>query len=65
MSTSRASSTRRGWLARNTSRTERAAIAERQLGHFRKVHPDYAAGVAAALGVAVAAADGGRARLAG
>jgi catalase len=26
------------------------AIVERQLGHFEKVHPDYAAGVRAALG---------------
>jgi len=25
-------------------------ILERQLGHFAKVHPDYAAGVRAALG---------------
>lgn len=29
------------------------AIIERQLGHFHKVHPDYAAGVAKALGRAV------------
>ena len=28
-------------------------IVERQLGHFEKVHPDYAAGVRAALGLAV------------